>query len=95
MIFENSTDKRIMKPEQQKQSPHENRGPCDALCKVPVFRPVAIKLLSMLSKEDLEIFDIAEMLNSDPGFSAEFLTTASRPFPPRQLPLELPRLPSP
>ncbi len=49
----------------------------EALCKVPVFRPVAIKLLSLLTKEEADIFEIADLLNADPGFSAEILTLAN------------------
>jgi HD-like signal output (HDOD) protein len=49
----------------------------EALCRVPVFRPVAIKLLSLLTKEEPDILDVAELLRSDPGFSAEILAVAN------------------
>jgi len=75
--LQKSADKINMKREREKPSAQKPANPCDALCKVPVFRPVAIQLLSLLSQEELEIFDVAELLNSDPGFSAEFLTTAN------------------
>src|SRR5438874_13839675 len=69
-----------MKPERAKQPDSKPAGPCDGLCNVPVFRPVAIKLLSLLSDENLEIFDVAGMLNSDPAFSAEILPSANSAF---------------
>lgn len=49
----------------------------EILCKVPVFRPVAIRLLSLLQNEDVDIFEVAGLLGSDPGFSAEVLTLAN------------------
>jgi putative nucleotidyltransferase with HDIG domain len=49
----------------------------ERLCKLPVFRPVAIRLLSMLAKEDVDVADVTGILNSDPGFSAEILTLAN------------------
>ena len=52
-------------------------APQDPLCKIPVFRPVAIKLLSVLQGEDADIFEVADLLSSDPGFAAEVLTLAN------------------
>ena len=52
-------------------------GRHEALCKVPVFRPVAIRLLAVLTKEDVDLFEVADLLNSDPGFSTEILTLAN------------------
>jgi HD-like signal output (HDOD) protein len=49
----------------------------EALCRVPVFRPVAIKLLSLLTKEEPDILNVADVLRSDPGFSAEILAVAN------------------
>jgi putative nucleotidyltransferase with HDIG domain len=49
----------------------------ERLCKLPVFRPVAIRLLSMLAKEDVDVADVTNVLNTDPGFSAEILTLAN------------------
>ena len=49
----------------------------EALCKIPVFRPVAIKLLSLLTSEEADVFEVTGLLNSDPGFSAEILTLAN------------------
>jgi HD-like signal output (HDOD) protein len=42
-----------------------------------VFRPVAIKLLSVLSQADPDILTVAELIGSDPGFSAEILTMSN------------------
>jgi HD-like signal output (HDOD) protein len=47
------------------------------LCKVPVFRPVAVKLLQLLAHEDPCIVSVAKLINSDPGFGAEVLTMAN------------------
>jgi HD-like signal output (HDOD) protein len=49
----------------------------EVLCKIPVFRPVAIKLLSLLTSEEADVFEVTGLLNSDPGFSAEVLTLAN------------------
>ena len=49
----------------------------EALCRIPVFRPVAIKLLSLLTPEETDVFGVIELLKSDPGFSAEMLTLAN------------------
>lgn len=47
------------------------------LCKVPVFRPVASKLLQLLANEEASVLEVALLLKSDPGFSAEVLTMAN------------------
>jgi HD-like signal output (HDOD) protein len=47
------------------------------LCRVPVFRPVAAKLLQLLGNEDVSVFEVSQLLNSDPGFSTEMLTMAN------------------
>lgn len=49
----------------------------EPLCRVPVFRPVAIKLLSLLTKPEPDILEVADVLRSDPGFSAEILAVAN------------------
>jgi len=49
----------------------------EALCKILVFRPVAIKLLSLLTKADPDILEVADLIASDPGFSAEVLTMSN------------------
>ena len=51
--------------------------PHERLCKLPVFRPVTVRLLSLLSSEDADITQVTDLLNSDPAFSAEILTLAN------------------
>jgi hypothetical protein len=47
------------------------------LCRVPVFRPVAVKLMQLLGNEEASVHEVSELLSSDPGFSAEMLTMAN------------------
>jgi HD-like signal output (HDOD) protein len=47
------------------------------LCRVPVFRPVAVKLLQLLGNEDASVHEVSQLLSSDPGFSTEMLTMAN------------------
>jgi len=49
----------------------------EVLCRIPVFRPVAIRLLSSLSKSDPDILEVADLIAADPGFSAEILTVSN------------------
>lgn len=49
----------------------------EALCNIPVFRPVAIRLLSLLTQDDVDLLRITDLLKSDPGFSAELLTLSN------------------
>jgi HD-like signal output (HDOD) protein len=51
--------------------------PPERLCKLPVFRPVTVRLLSLLSSEEADIHKVTALLNSDPAFSAEILTVAN------------------
>jgi putative nucleotidyltransferase with HDIG domain len=50
------------------------------LCKLPQFRPVALKLLKLVSNEDVDFNAIAKLLSSDPAFSAEILALANSPL---------------
>jgi putative nucleotidyltransferase with HDIG domain len=50
------------------------------LCQLPVFRPVALKMLSLLATEDAEVRGIASLLRSDPALSAEVLSVANSSF---------------
>ena len=68
-------DKRAMNEGQERSNGRPSGA--EALCKIPVFRPVAIKLLSLLTSEAPDVFSVIELLNSDPGFSAEMLTLAN------------------
>src|SRR4051812_17334117 len=52
-------------------------APPEQLCKLPVFRPVAVRLLSTLAREDADIRQVTNLLHTDPAFSAEILTQAN------------------
>jgi putative nucleotidyltransferase with HDIG domain len=56
----------------------------ERLCKLPVFRPVAVRLLSILAEEDVDVGHVTGLLNSDPAFSAEILTLANSSLYARQ-----------
>src|SRR5215831_18064883 len=58
--------------------------PPERLCKLPVFRPVAVRLMSELAREDPPLSKIRDLLSSDPGFSAEILTMANSAYYARQ-----------
>ena len=48
-----------------------------SLCKLPVFRPVALKLLKTLAGEEAEVREITALLAVDPSLSAEIMTLAN------------------
>src|SRR5438105_15833176 len=50
------------------------------LCKLPQFRPVALKLLKLVSSDDVDFAAVANLLSSDPAFSAEVLALANSPL---------------
>src|SRR5436190_17168665 len=50
------------------------------LCRLPQFRPVALKLLKLVSNEDADFKAVANLLSSDPAFSAEILALANSPL---------------
>ena len=50
------------------------------LCRLPQFRPVALKLLKLVSNDDVEFSAVAGLLSSDPAFSAEILALANSPL---------------
>ncbi len=58
--------------------------PPERLCKLPVFRPVAVRLLTELAREDVDVTLVTRLLNSDPAFSAEILTLANSSLYARQ-----------
>lgn len=58
--------------------------PPEQLCKLPVFRPVTVKLLALLGSEEADIVRVTSLLNSDPAFSAEILTVANSSLYARQ-----------
>ena len=54
--------------------------PPEGLCRLPQFRPVALKLLKLVSNEDVDFGQVADLLSSDPAFSAEVLALANSPL---------------
>jgi putative nucleotidyltransferase with HDIG domain len=52
----------------------------EALCRLPKFRPVALKLLKLLAIEDVDFRAVGNVLSSDPAFSAEVLALANSPL---------------
>jgi putative nucleotidyltransferase with HDIG domain len=50
------------------------------LCELPVFGPVALKMLKLLANEVAEVRGIAGLLKSDPALSAEVLAVANSSF---------------
>ena len=52
----------------------------NGLCKLPVFKPVALKMLKLLANEEAEVHSIAGLLRSDPALSAQILAVANSAF---------------
>jgi putative nucleotidyltransferase with HDIG domain len=52
----------------------------DGLCQLPVFRPVALKMLNLLANEEAEVRGISDLLRTDPSLSAEVLAAANSAF---------------
>lgn len=50
------------------------------LNQLPVFRPVALKMLNLLASEEAELHSIAALLRTDPALSAEVLAFANSAF---------------
>jgi len=48
--------------------------------KVPAFPPIAIRVLQLVSDEDVNISDVLDLLKVDPAFSAEILQRANSPL---------------
>src|SRR5260370_17234278 len=55
-------------------------NPPEGLCRLPQFRPVALRLLKLVSNEDVEFAAVASLLSADPAFSAEVLALANSPL---------------
>ena len=68
----------------QAKDPATKTAPPERLCKLPVFRPVAVRLLSELANEEVDVSHVTDLLNSDPAFSAEILTVANSALYARQ-----------
>lgn len=71
-----SADMKCMKCTVQAKGASHNE-PAEGLSGILVFRPVAIKLLSLLTRGDPDILEVADLIGSDPGFSAEILTMSN------------------
>jgi len=54
--------------------------PPEGLCRLPQFRPVALKLLKLVSGDDVNFAAVAGLLSADPAFSAEVLALANSPL---------------
>lgn len=52
----------------------------NGLCGLPVFRPVALKMLNLLANEEAEVRGVTGLLRSDPSLSAEVLAVANSAF---------------
>jgi len=52
----------------------------NGLCQLPVFGPVALKMLRLLADEDAEVRGMASLLKSDPALSSEVLAVANSSF---------------
>jgi len=66
------------------KTPPGGELPPERLCKLPVFRPVAVQLLSELAREEPDTAQVVKLLHSDPAFSAEILTLANSALYSRQ-----------
>jgi len=75
---------RLIPRDSAPKTPNAERVPPEGLCKLPVFRPVAVQLLSELAREDTDVNKVKDLLNSDPAFSAEVLTLANSSLYARQ-----------
>lgn len=52
----------------------------NGLCKLPVFRPVALKMVKLLADEEAAVQGVIGLLRSDPALSAEVLALANSAF---------------
>jgi HD-like signal output (HDOD) protein len=48
-----------------------------ALCRIPVFRPVALELLRVLDDEKTSVLEVADLVGSDPALCTELLITSN------------------
>ena len=55
-------------------------NPPEGLCRLPQFRPVALKLLKLVSNDDVDFNAVARLLSSDPAFSAEVMALDNSPL---------------
>lgn len=52
----------------------------ESLCKLPVFRAVALKVMKLTSDEESSLAEVAKLLESDPGLSTEIVALANSPL---------------
>lgn len=50
------------------------------LARIPAFPPIVLRLLNLLSNQDVEIRDLVSLVSSDPAFSAQLLRVANSPL---------------
>jgi len=60
----------------------------NGLCRLPVFRPVALKMVKLLADEEAAVQGVAGLLRSDPGLSAEVLALANSAFYGKACPID-------
>jgi putative nucleotidyltransferase with HDIG domain len=71
-----SADRAGAGPAEQPGAVHAEEG----LCKLPVFRAVALKVMKLTSNEESSISEISNLLEADPGLSAEIVALANSPL---------------
>ena len=60
-----------------------NAKPADRkglLSRIPAFPPIVLRLLDLLSREDVEIRELVALISSDPALSAQILQVANSPL---------------
>jgi putative nucleotidyltransferase with HDIG domain len=50
------------------------------LARIPAFPPIVLRLLDLLSNDDVEIRELVALISSDPAFSAQILRVANSPL---------------
>lgn len=50
------------------------------LARIPAFPPIVLRLLDILSRDDVEIRELVTLISSDPAFSAQILRVANSPL---------------
>ena len=52
----------------------------ELLARIPAFPPIVLRLLDVLSSDDVEIRELVSLVSSDPAFSAQILQVANSPL---------------
>jgi HD-like signal output (HDOD) protein len=50
------------------------------LARIPAFPPIVLRLLDLLSRDDVEIRELVALISADPAFSAQILRVANSPL---------------